>query len=114
MVSGPDQAPDGGVAVMIELGRVLAGTNCHDSPLLAPALGLLDDLGPLPDDITVHLDVGYDSGKTRTTLGERGLRGRIAIFASTSASLAAAPSRNPATGRPCGGRPPAARRPPPA
>lgn len=49
-----------------------------DSPLLAPTLNLLDGLGPLPDDITVHLDAGYDSGKTRTTLDERGLRGRIA------------------------------------
>lgn len=48
------------------------------SPLLAPTLDLLDELGPLPDAITVHLDAGYDSGKTRTTLDERGLRGRIA------------------------------------
>ncbi len=30
--------------------------------------------GPLPDDITVHLDAGHDSGMTRTTLDERGLR----------------------------------------
>ncbi|MFF2132462.1 IS5 family transposase [Streptomyces olivochromogenes] len=62
----------------IPLGRVLAGANCHDSPLLAPTLDLLDEFGPLPDAITVHLDAGYDSGKTRTTLDERGLRGRIA------------------------------------
>ncbi|MFF3662884.1 IS5 family transposase [Streptomyces olivochromogenes] len=62
----------------IPLGRVLAGANCYDSPLLAPTLDLLDELGPLPDAITVHLDAGYDSGKTRTTLDERGLRGRIA------------------------------------
>lgn len=62
----------------IPLGRILAGANSHDSPLLAPTLDLLDDLGPLPDDITVHLDAGYDSGKTRTTLDQRGLRGRIA------------------------------------
>ncbi|GKQ40711.1 transposase [Streptomyces sp. A012304] len=41
-------------------------------------LALLDGLGPLPDDITVHLDAGYDSGKRRTTLDERGLHGRIA------------------------------------
>ena len=25
-------------------------------------------LGPLPDDITMHLDAGYDSGNTRDTL----------------------------------------------
>lgn len=47
------------------LGRMLAGANRHDSPLLAPPLDRLDDLGPLPDDITVHLDAGYDSDKTR-------------------------------------------------
>lgn len=38
----------------------------------------LNDLGPLPDDITVHLDAGYDSDKTRALLNERGLHGRIA------------------------------------
>ena len=62
----------------IPLGRVLAGAHRHDSPLLAPTLDLLDDLGPLPDDITVHLDAGYDSGKTRDTLAHRGLYGEIA------------------------------------
>ena len=62
----------------IPLGRVLASANRHDSPLPAPTLDRLDDLGPLPDDITVHLDAGYDSDKTRVLLNERGLRGRIA------------------------------------
>jgi len=62
----------------IPLGRVLAGANRHDSPLLAPTLDCLDNLGPLPDDITVHLDAGYDSDKTRALLNERGLHGRIA------------------------------------
>lgn len=62
----------------IPLGRVLAGAQRHDSPLLAPTLDLLDDLGPLPEEITVHLDAGYDSGKTRDTLTEPGLRGQIA------------------------------------
>lgn len=62
----------------IPLGRVLAGANRHDSPLLAPTLDRLDDLGPLPDDITVHLDAGYDSDTTRALLNERGLHGRIA------------------------------------
>jgi Putative transposase of IS4/5 family (DUF4096)/Transposase DDE domain len=46
----------------IPLGRVLAGAQRHDSPLLDPTLDLLADLGPLPDEITVHLDAGYDSG----------------------------------------------------
>ncbi|MER7838967.1 IS5 family transposase [Streptomyces sp. NPDC096040] len=62
----------------IPLGRVLAGANRHDSPLLAPTLDRLDDLGPLPGDVTVHLDAGYDSDTTRTLLSERGLHGRIA------------------------------------
>lgn len=62
----------------IPLGRVLAGANRHDSPLLAPTLDKLDDLGPLPADITVHLDSGYDSGKTRTELAGRHLHGQIA------------------------------------
>lgn len=47
----------------IPLGRVLAGANCHDSPLLAPTLDLLDELGPLPDAITVHLTPGTTRAK---------------------------------------------------
>ncbi len=62
----------------IPLGRVLAGANRHDSPLLAPTLDRLSDLGPLPEDITVHLDAGYDSDKTRALLDERGLHCQIA------------------------------------
>ncbi|MFF3934145.1 IS5 family transposase [Streptomyces hirsutus] len=62
----------------IPLGRVLAGANRHDSPLLAPTLDLLENLGPLPDDITVHLDAGYDSDRTRTELSARNLHGLIA------------------------------------
>jgi transposase len=62
----------------IPLGRVLAPANRHDSPLLAPTLDKLDDLGPLPDDITVHLDAGYDSQKTRDELAERDMTGEIA------------------------------------
>jgi hypothetical protein len=44
----------------------LAGGNLHDSPLLAPILDLPEELGPLRDDITMYLGVGYDSDKTRT------------------------------------------------
>jgi len=62
----------------IPLGRVLAPANRHDSPLLAPTLDKLDNIGPLPDDITIHLDAGYDSQKTRGELAGRGLTGEIA------------------------------------
>jgi transposase len=69
-------------AAGIPLGAVPAPANRHDSPLLAStldqALGSLDKLVPLPEDVTVHLDRGYDSYKTRTTLADRGLDGRIA------------------------------------
>lgn len=59
-------------------GRVLAPANRHDSPLLAASLDKLDGLGPLPGDITVHLDAGYDSQKTRDELAGRGMTGEIA------------------------------------
>jgi transposase len=62
----------------IPLGRVLAGAHRHDSPLLAPTLDQLAELGPLPEEITVHLDAGYDSGTTRDMLGARGLHAEIA------------------------------------
>ena len=62
----------------IPLDRVLAPANRHDSPLLAPTLDKLGELGPLPDDIDVHLDAGYDSQKTRDELESRSLRGEIA------------------------------------
>jgi transposase len=62
----------------IPLGRVLAPANRHDSPLLAPTLDKLGELGPLPDEITVHLDAGYDSQKTLDELAGRGMAGEIA------------------------------------
>ena len=62
----------------IPLDRVLAPANRHDSPLLAPTLDKLDELGPLPDEIRVHLDAGYDSQKTRDELAARGMTGQIA------------------------------------
>ena len=62
----------------IPLGRVLAGAHRHDSPLLEPTLDRLAGLGPLPKQVTVHLDAGYDSTKTRTLLADRGLHGEIA------------------------------------
>ena len=62
----------------IPLDRVLAPANRHDSVLLAGTLDKLDGIGPLPDDVTVHLDAGYDSAKTRTELESRSLNGKIA------------------------------------
>jgi transposase len=62
----------------IPLGRVLAPAARHDSPLLAPTLDKLADLGPLPGKIRVHLDAGYDSHKTRGELARRGMTGQIA------------------------------------
>jgi len=62
----------------VPLGVVTAAANCHDSPLLAPTLDLLNEIGPLPDHVTVHLDRGYDSTKTREELHARGLHGVIA------------------------------------
>jgi IS5 family transposase len=62
----------------IPLDRVLAPANRHDSPLLAATLDKLDDLGPLPDQIRVHLDAGYDSQETRDELAVRRMTGQIA------------------------------------
>ena len=62
----------------IPLGRVLAGANRHDSPLLASTLDKLDAFGPLPDKVTVHLDAGYDSAVTRELLAGRNLHAGIA------------------------------------
>jgi IS5 family transposase len=57
---------------------VLAPASRHDSTLLAPAPDKLDGIGPLPAGITVHLDAGYDSHKTRGELTSRGMKGDIA------------------------------------
>lgn len=57
----------------IPLGCVTAGANRNDSVLLAPTLERLGRFGfDLPERITVHLDAGYDSGKTRELLAALG------------------------------------------
>ncbi|MGH3118349.1 MAG: IS5 family transposase [Gaiellales bacterium] len=66
----------------VPLGCVIAGAHRNDSPLLRPTLENLArfDLGMgvgLPDEITIHLDAGYDSTKTRDLLAELGCRGVI-------------------------------------
>lgn len=65
-------------ATGIPLGAVAAPANRHDSPLLEPTLETLAVIGPLPSELTVHLDRGYDSGVTRERIAARGLRGEIA------------------------------------
>ena len=64
----------------VPLGIVSAAANRHDSPLLAPTLQAATTQvdGPWPDQVTVHLDAGYDSGVTRTLLDGLGLHGEIA------------------------------------
>ena len=67
-------------ATGIPLGLVAAGANRHDSPLLAPTLhAAITQVGPMPEQVTVHLDRGYDSAATRTLLmTEFGFDGEIA------------------------------------
>src|SRR5215216_1934418 len=64
--------------VGIPLHVVAAGANRHDAPLLGPTLAGLEKLDGLPDDVTVHLDRGYDGGPTRALLDDLGLEGAIA------------------------------------
>ena len=61
----------------IPLGAIAAPANCHDSPLLEETLDTLRELGPLPDQMSVHLDRGYDSKTTREKLNDRSFMGVI-------------------------------------
>ncbi|KAB1633490.1 IS5 family transposase [Pseudoclavibacter caeni] len=57
----------------IPIGCVTAGANRNDSPLLEATLDKLARFGfDLPEQITVHLDAGYDSHKTRDLLDTLG------------------------------------------
>lgn len=65
-------------AAGIPVGIVSAGANRHDSPLLEPTLAAAKaQVGPLPDQVTGHLDAGYDSGVTRKLLAQLGFEGEI-------------------------------------
>ncbi len=71
-------------SVLVEARGVLlhvevVGADCHDSPLLAPTPARLTSSGALPEQVTVHLDAGYDSKNTRTLITELGLGGCIAV-----------------------------------
>jgi transposase len=57
----------------IPLGAIAAPANRHDSPLLDETLDTLEVLGELPEQMSVHLDRGYDSHTTREKLKARGL-----------------------------------------
>jgi len=57
----------------IPLGAVAALANRHDSPLLDETLNTLEVLGELPEQMSIHLDRGYDSRVTREKLEDRGL-----------------------------------------
>jgi Transposase DDE domain len=60
----------------IPLGCMVAGANRNDSPLLAPTLAKLCRFGfCLPEQITVHLDAGYDNSVTRDLLDTLGYEG---------------------------------------
>lgn len=77
-------------AAGVPLHLVSAGANRHDAPLLAPTLAGLSGHGPLPPEVTVHLDRGYDSTPSRAVLAASGFTGEIAprglpapVYAST-------------------------------
>lgn len=61
----------------IPLGTVAASANHHDSPLLGETLDALEVLGPLPEQMRVHLGRGYDSETTREKLRSRGFSPEI-------------------------------------
>lgn len=65
-------------AAGIPLHVVSAGANRHDAPLLAPTLAGLTKLGPLPPQITTHLDRAYDGQPSRAVLDHWGFSGAIA------------------------------------
>jgi Transposase DDE domain len=66
-------------AAGIPLGLVAAGANRHDSPLLAPTLqAAITQVGAMPEQVTAHLDRGYDSAATRVLLDGFGFDGEIA------------------------------------
>ena len=62
----------------IPLGRGAGPGEPARLPAAGTHAGQTRRIGPLPDDITIHLDAGYDSQKTRDELGERNMSGDIA------------------------------------
>ena len=62
----------------VPLDTVSAPANTRDDALLPATLDALKDFVPLPAEVTVHLDAGYDYRPRRKALEERGLHGEIA------------------------------------
>jgi transposase len=62
----------------VPIATVSAPANTVDHALLAQTLDALKDFQPLPEQVTVHLDAGYDYRPCREALDERGLFGEIA------------------------------------
>jgi transposase len=69
------QLTDGGG---VPLATVSAPANIRDDALLPATLDAVKDFAPLPSEVTVHLDAGYDYRPCREALDERGLHGEIA------------------------------------
>ncbi len=61
----------------IPLGAIAAPANRHDAPLLDETLDTLEVVGELPEQMSVHLDRGYDSQTTREKLKARSLEPMI-------------------------------------
>src|SRR5215218_6471897 len=61
----------------IPLGTIAAPANRHDSALLDETLDTLEVLGPLPEQMSVHLDRGYDSQTPREKIKVRALASAI-------------------------------------
>ena len=62
----------------LPLGANAVAANRYDWPLLDETLDALEVLGSLPEQMSVHLECGYDSKATREKLEARGLIGVIA------------------------------------
>ena len=62
----------------VPMATVSAPANTVDHALLTQTLDALKDFQPLPVEVAVHLDAGYDYRPCREALDERGLRGQIA------------------------------------
>ena len=62
----------------VPMATVSAPANTRDDALLGQTLDALKGVQPLPAEVRVHLDAGYDYRPCRAALAERGLLGEIA------------------------------------